>query len=75
MRKPSTVGLGEYTTAELIAEINERFRETVNRFEVIDKQGRAYVKGAMYGSPVVPSLSLQDEERTVKVFIKGSKNE
>lgn len=37
----------------------------VTRFEVIDDEGRAYVK---YG--VVVELSLQDDSRTLKVFIK-----
>lgn len=43
----------------------------VNRFEVIDDTGRAYVKGSIYGSPVSVELSLQDDNRTLKVFVKS----
>lgn len=38
-------------------------------FEVIDDEGRAYVKGSIYGSPVKIELSLQDDDRTLKVFV------
>ena len=41
----------------------------VDRFEVIDETGRAYVKGSIYGSPVSVELSYQDEGRTLKVFV------
>lgn len=41
----------------------------VDRFEVIDDTGRAYVKGDIYGSPVSVELSYQDEGRTLKVFV------
>lgn len=41
----------------------------VDRFEVIDDTGRAYVKGSMYGTPVKTELSLQDDDRTLKVFV------
>lgn len=44
--------------------------EKVDRFEVIDETGRAYVKGSIYGTPVTVELSIQDEGRTLKVFIK-----
>ena len=37
----------------------------VNRFEVIDEQGRVYVK---YDATI--TLSLQDDDRTLKVFVK-----
>ena len=67
MPKPNTIGLGDYTTSELVAEVNERLSKVTNRFEVIDDDGRSYV----YGIPVVPELSLHDEDKTVKVFIKG----
>ena len=39
----------------------------VNRFEVIDNTGRAYVKYLDKGEGM--SYSLQDEDRTLKVFI------
>lgn len=38
---------------------------TVTRFEVIDQTGRAYV---VYGVDV--SMSIQDEGRTLKIFVK-----
>ena len=41
----------------------------VDRFEVIDDEGRAYVKGSIYGTPVGVELSLQDDGRTLKVFV------
>lgn len=43
--------------------------ELVDRFEVIDDTGRAYVKGSIYGIPVKVWLSVQDEGRTLKVFV------
>ena len=41
----------------------------VTRVEVIDSNGRTYVK---YGVSDV-SISLQDNERTLKVFLKNDK--
>lgn len=41
----------------------------VDRFEVIDEDGRVYAKGPMYDSPVDVELSYQDEGKTLKVFI------
>lgn len=41
----------------------------VNRLEVIDSTGRAYVKGTIYGTPVSIELSLQDDGQTLKVFV------
>lgn len=43
----------------------------VDRLEVIDETGRAYVKGSIYGSPVEVELSYQDDGRTLKVFVKN----
>lgn len=43
----------------------------VDRFEVIDERGRAYVKGSIYGSPVSVRLVLQDDGKTLKLFVKG----
>lgn len=68
MRKPNTIGLGEYELMDLISEVNERFENT-DRFEVIDDNGRAYVKGGIYGTPVRIDLSIQDDDKTLKVFI------
>lgn len=42
----------------------------VNRLEVIDSTGRAYVKGSIYGTPVKVELSMQDDNRTLKVFVE-----
>jgi len=44
--------------------------KSVDRLEVIDDSGRAYVKGNIYGSPVSVQLSLQDDGRTLKVFVQ-----
>jgi hypothetical protein len=38
----------------------------VTRFEVIDESGRAYVT-----RNVAVDLSMQDDNRTLKVFVKG----
>lgn len=43
--------------------------DKVDRFEVIDDDGRAYVKGSIYGSPVKVKLSYQDGSKTLKVFV------
>lgn len=42
----------------------------VNRIEVIDETGRAYVKGKIYGTPVKVKLSIQDDGQTLKVFVE-----
>lgn len=49
--------------------LREREAEKVDRFEVIDETGRAYVKGSIYGSPVSIDLSYQDDGKTLKVFV------
>lgn len=43
--------------------------EKVDRFEVIDDTGRAYVKGSIYGSPIKVDLSYQDDGKTLKAFV------
>jgi hypothetical protein len=43
--------------------------EAVDRIEVIDDTGRAYVKGGIYGTPVKVELSYQDDGKTLKVFV------
>lgn len=48
--------------------------EKVDRFEVIDETGRAYVKGSIYGSSIKVELSLQDDGRTLKVFMEALAN-
>ena len=59
---------------QLLAQPSVVLPEKVDRFEVIDNEGRAYAKGSIYGSPVKVKLSLQDEGRTLKVFVKGLNN-
>lgn len=44
--------------------------EKVSRLEVIDEAGRAYVKGLIYGTPVKVELSVQDNGRTLKIFVQ-----
>ena len=44
----------------------------VNRFEVIDENGRSYIKYLDKGEVI--KYSLQDEKKTLKVFINESKN-
>lgn len=44
--------------------------DNINRIEVIDSTGRAYVKGDIYGTPVKVKLSLQDGGKTLKVFVE-----
>ena len=64
--------LGRATT-QLLELLNKRAiegAEKVDRFEVIDKTGRAYVRGSIYDDPVSVELSYQDDGRTLKVFVK-----
>lgn len=41
----------------------------INRIEVIDETGRVYIKGSIYGAPVSVELSVQDDGRTLKIFV------
>ena len=55
--------------------MNERIRElvemkSVNRFEVIDDTGRAYVKYLKKDEGI--KYSLQDDNKTLKVFIDNT---
>ena len=45
--------------------------QNLNRLEVIDETGRAYVKGDIYGLPVEVELSYQDDGHTLKIFVKA----
>lgn len=45
--------------------------KTVNRFEVIDEEGRTYVNHLEEGQSV--KFSLQDDNKTLKVFIDSDK--
>ena len=45
----------------------------VTRFEVIDENGRVYVKNSLYNCHL--ELSYQDDGRTLKVFIKPNKQD
>ena len=49
-----------------------KFVQKVDRFEVIDETGRAYVKGSIYGTPVKVELSVQDGGKTLKVFVEAT---
>lgn len=46
----------------------------INRVELIDHtktmEGRAWVRGSIYGSPVEVELDVQDEGRTLKIFVR-----
>lgn len=42
----------------------------VDRLEVVDDTGRAYVKGSIYETGVKVELDYQDDGRTLKVFVK-----
>ena len=70
MLKPNTIGLGEYSSEDLAAELNDRFSKNTSRVEVIDHSGRVYVEGSIYGTPVFPELSIQDNGRTLKIFVE-----
>lgn len=52
--------------------LNAKFNN-VDRFEVIDESGRSYVKGSIYGTPISIEVSLQDDSRTLKVFVDDRK--
>ena len=47
---------------------NDKDLVTVNRVEIIDPTGRAYVKYLKQGEVV--RYSVQDENRTLKIFIQ-----
>lgn len=74
MRNPEGVNkaLPEATTQikDLINKAVLNSVSKVDRVEVIDETGRAYVRGSIYGTPVKVELSLQDDGRTLKVFVK-----
>lgn len=64
--------LAEYTEngyQQGVREERERAK-TVDRFEVIDSQGRIYVK-----YDVSIELSYQDGDKTLKVFVEDMKND
>lgn len=49
----------------------------IDRVELIDHtktmEGRVWVRGPIYGSPVEVELDVQDEGRTLKIFVKDRK--
>jgi len=59
----------KYTAEQLaLYGVVEPFKgKKINRFEVIDKVGRAYVNYA--DRPLKIETSLQDDDRTLKVFL------
>ena len=63
----NTIGLGEYTNEDLLAELKERnFFSGVTRFEVIGYDERFVI---FWDKDTELDLSFQDENRTLKVFI------
>lgn len=60
--------LDQAITAKL--ESIEQAYKNVDRLEVIDETGRAYVRGSIYGIPVKIELSYQDNGKTLKVFVE-----
>lgn len=45
--------------------------KTITRIEVIDRNGRSYINTNV----VISEMSLQDDERTLKIFINTKKEE
>ena len=68
MRKPNTIGLGEYTDEDLLAELKERqLFSRVTRLETITpKYGRTTI---FWDDNLEINLSLQDDGKTLKVFV------
>ena len=60
---------------EVYTQCQEDMADTskVTRFEVIDENGRVYVKNSLYNCHL--ELSYQDDGRTLKVFIKPNKQD
>ena len=54
---------------KLTKPLHHQYLENITRFEIIDSNGRVYGKFDLNGI----TLSLQDDERTLKVFIESSK--
>lgn len=52
------------------AVIKARVNEAIDRIEVIDETGRAYVRGSIYGTPVSIKLDYQDNGKTLKIFVE-----
>ena len=68
MTKPNTIGLGEYTTEELLCELKERnLFSGVTRLEVITREyGRTTI---FWDSNKEIDISFQDNNKTMKVFV------
>ena len=41
----------------------------ITRFEVIDETGRVYVRDPSVSGPIKIAVAIQDEGRTLKIFI------
>lgn len=65
----------EHTKGIIKTSAGTIYLEDVDRFEVIDDTGRAYVKGSIYGTPVKVELSYQNDGRTLKVFVAAIEKE
>lgn len=66
MTKPNSIGLGEYTNEDLLAELAERgYTRNITRFEIIDTEREV----VFLDKNKKLDLSFQDDNRTLKVFI------
>ncbi len=52
---------------ELTKPLHHQYLENITRFEIIDSNGRVYGKFDLNGI----TLSLQDDQRTLKLFIES----
>lgn len=43
--------------------------DKVDQLEVIDESGTVYAKGTAYGTPVQVEVYLEDDGKTLKVFV------
>ena len=70
---PTNEGFEHFAYKQGYIQCQENMSDTskVTRFEVIDENGRVYVKNSLYNCHL--ELSYQDDGRTLKVFIKSNK--
>jgi len=65
--RTNTVGLGEYTNEDLLAELKERnLFSGVTRFEIVGFDERFVI---FWDDNAELDLSFQDDNRTLKVFV------
>ncbi|GAA2237462.1 hypothetical protein GCM10010401_07040 [Rarobacter faecitabidus] len=69
----SVTALSAHLIEVAVAAVRAEATRDVNRVEVIDSTGRAYIADPRIGDGVSDvQIHLQDEERTLKVFLTGS---